>query len=135
MLVVGLDSTQDRSLLMPAYNDPLGARAAFNRNLLVRINRELGGNLDPMAFEHEARFNEERRRIEMHLVCRQWETFEVSGRYFVFEPGESIHTENSYKHTPARFRSLARQAGWSSVDCWTDHASACGVHLLERSCT
>jgi L-histidine Nalpha-methyltransferase len=135
MLVVGVDSTQDRSLLMPAYNDALGTTAAFNRNLLVRINRELGGNFDPMAFEHEARFNGERRRVEMHLVCRSWATFEVSGRYFVFEPGESIHTGNSYKHAQTRFLSLAREAGWSPVDRWTDSPSAYGVHLLERSCS
>jgi uncharacterized SAM-dependent methyltransferase len=134
MLVIGVDSTQDRSLLLPAYDDPLGVTAALHRNLLVRINRELGGDFDPMAFGHEAHFNAERRRVEMYLVCRKWQTFGVRGRDFIFAAGESIHTANSYKYTPARFRSLARDAGWRAMDCWTGASSNFGVHLLERSC-
>jgi uncharacterized SAM-dependent methyltransferase len=71
----------------------------------------------------------------MHLVCGNWETFEVCGRYFVFEPGESIHTESSYKYTRAQFHSLATHAGWMVADCWTDANSAFEVHLLARSCS
>jgi dimethylhistidine N-methyltransferase len=133
MLLIGVDSTQDRTRLLPAYNDRAGVTAAFNRNLLVRINRELEGNFDPAAFEHEARFNALLRRVEMHLVCRRWRTFEVCGRDFVFAAGESIHTENSYKYTHARFQSLVESAGWRALNSWTDGSSDFVVHLLERA--
>jgi len=132
MLVVGVDSTLDTSVLLPAYNDRLGVTAAFNKNLLTRINRELAGDFDPLSFRHEARFDRERQRIEMHLVSRTWETFEVLGRRFGFPGGDSIHTENSYKYTRARFESLAARAGWRPLQYWTDAHSRFAVHVLVR---
>lgn len=133
MLVVGVDSTLDRSVLIPAYDDREGVTAAFNRNLLERINRELDGDFDPLAFKHEARFNAELQRMEMHLVSKTWETFEALGRRFSFPAGESIHTENSYKYSLTGFQKLTRRAGWSPVQFWTDARSRFGVHVLERS--
>jgi L-histidine Nalpha-methyltransferase len=133
MLVVGVDSTLDRAVLIPAYDDREGVTAAFNRNLLVRINRELEGDFDPLAFRHEARFNAERQRVEMHLVSKTCETFEVLGRRFGFSAGESIHTESACKYSMIRFQSLARRAGWSPLQFWSDSRSRFGVHVLERS--
>ena len=133
MLVVGVDSTLDRSVLIPAYDDREGVTAAFNKNLLTRINRELAGDFDPMAFRHESRFNAEQQRVEMHLVSTTWETFEVLGRRFGFTAGEAIHTESSYKYSLARFQSLVERAGWSPVQFWTDARSRFAVHVLERS--
>ena len=132
MLVVGVDSTLDRSVLIPAYDDREGVTAAFNKNLLTRINRELAGDFDPMAFRHESRFNAEQQRVEMHLVSKTWETFEVLGRRFGFPAGEAIHTESSYKYSLARFQSLVERAGWSPVQFWTDARSRFAVHVLER---
>ena len=135
MLVVGVDSTLDRSVLIPAYDDREGVTAAFSKNLLTRINRELEGDFDPMAFRYEARFNAEQQRVEMHLVSKTWQTFEVLGRRFGFVAGESIHTENSYKYSLTRFQSLAKRAGWSPVQFWTDAHSRFAVHVLERIAT
>jgi L-histidine Nalpha-methyltransferase len=133
LLVIGVDSTVDRSLLMPAYDDRDGLTAAFNLNLLSRINRELEGSFDPAAFEHRVRFDAGQRRLEMHLVSRGWQEVEVLGRRFVFAAGESIHTENSYKYSPARFQALARRAHWRPVSLWSDSHSSFGVHVFERS--
>ena len=132
MLVVGVDSTLDRALLIPAYDDREGVTAAFNKNLLARINRELEGDFDPLAFKHEARFNAQRQCVEMHLVSKTWETFEVLGRRFCFAAGESIHTESSYKYSLARFQALAQRAGWAPLQFWTDAHARFGVHVLQR---
>ena len=132
MLVVGVDSTLDRSVLIPAYDDREGVTAAFNMNLLTRINRELEGDFDPLAFKHEARFNAQRQCVEMHLVSKTWETFEVLGRRFCFAAGESIHTESSYKYSLARFQALAQRAGWTPLQFWTDAHARFGVHVLQR---
>ena len=132
LLVVGIDSTLDPSVLVPAYDDAQGVTAEFNKNLLVRINRELDGDLDPLAFRHEARFNPLERRMEMHLVSRTWQTCEVLGRRFGFASGDSIHTENSYKYSRTRFGSLALQAGWAPLQFWTDANARLAVHVLER---
>jgi L-histidine Nalpha-methyltransferase len=132
LLVVGVDSTRDRSVLIPAYDDREGVTGTFNKNLLTRINRELEGDFDPQAFNHEARFNEQRQCVEMHLVSKTWETFEVLGRRFCFAAGESIHTESSYKYSLNRFQALAQHAGWEPVQFWTDSHARFGVHLLRR---
>ena len=133
LLVVGVDSTCNRSVLIPAYDDRLGVTAEFNKNLLVRINRELDGDFDPAAFSHEARFDIEQQRIEMHLVSRSWQTVEVLGRKFGFAAGESIHTENSYKYSLPRFEALARRAGWQHVQFWSDARMRFAVQVMERS--
>ncbi len=131
-LVLGVDLVKDRSVLEAAYDDAAGVTAAFNLNLLHRINRELDGEIDPDTFAHRAFFNETASRIEMHLVSRRAQSVRVAGRGFAFAEGESIHTENSYKYTLDDFRALAARAGWASVEAWTDRDGLFAVHALRR---
>ena len=132
LMVVGADPTQDPAVLVPAYDDRRGVTAAFNKNLLVRINRELGGNFSLSAFRHEARWNAEHQRIEMHLVSECTQRVTVLGRSVIIAAGESIHTENSYKYGLVKFQAMARRAGWSHRQFWTDGQSRFAVHVLER---
>ncbi len=132
-LVIGVDLEKDERVLYEAYNDQAGVTARFNLNVLHRINRELGGNFDLAAFTHRAIYNRDRHRIEMHLISSKAQTVRVLGRNFTFRPGESIHTENSYKYSLDRFTALARGAGWSPRHCWTDPAAMFSVHALEAS--
>lgn len=131
-MLVGVDPTRDPAVLIPAYDDPGGVTAAFNLNLLARLNRELGSNFDLAAFRHEARYNRQHGRVEMHLVSSQAQTARLLGRTIRFAAGESIHTENSYKYPIADFQTLARTAGWQPTQCWQDAAGRFSIHLLTR---
>ena len=133
LLIVGADTTQDPAVLIPAYDDRDGVTAAFNLNLLARINRELGADFSPTAFRHEARFNAEQQRVEMHLVSQYTQRVTVCGHPFQFAMGESIHTENSYKYGLLKFQHLAARAGWSHRQLWMDGQSRFAVHVLESS--
>jgi uncharacterized SAM-dependent methyltransferase len=104
--------------------------AAFNLNLLARINREAGGTFDLEAFRHEAIYNARDGRIEMHLVSRRVQEVRVCGRRFRFRAGETIHTENSYKYGVRQFQGLARSAGWLPRRVWTDDRALFSVHEL-----
>lgn len=128
--LVGADLVKSPSVLVPAYDDAQGVTAAFNKNLLARINRELGAAIDPDRFRHRAVWNATDSRIEMHLVSLQDQTVEIAGRTITFAAGESIHTENSYKFTVAGFTALAEQAGWRVQASWTDADFPFGVFLL-----
>jgi dimethylhistidine N-methyltransferase len=119
-LLIGVDTTQDPRRLVPAYDDARGVTAAFDLNLLTRINRELGGDFDVDAFHHEARFDIDLGRIEMHLVSDRAQVAHVRGRRFTFRPGETIHTENAYKYADPAFRALAHEAGWHCERAWRD---------------
>jgi dimethylhistidine N-methyltransferase len=130
-LLVGADATHDGERLVRAYDDRAGVTAAFNRNLLVRANRELDADFDLQAFGHEARWNEALHRVEMHLVSRKAQAATVAGRVFAFREGESIHTENAYKHGVLRFQALARRAGWRPHALWSARDSGFTVYLLE----
>jgi dimethylhistidine N-methyltransferase len=130
VLIVGVDLVKDANVLRAAYNDSAGITAAFNLNLLARMNRELGADFDLSAFEHRALYNRERQRIEMHLKSRKRQKVSLNGATFAFERGETIHTENSYKYTPEGFASLARQAGWIERALWTDKNGHFSVRLL-----
>jgi L-histidine N-alpha-methyltransferase len=129
-MIVGIDLVKNRDVLRAAYNDAKGVTAAFNLNLLRRINRELGGTFDLDGFEHRAVFNERQSRIEMHLVSRERQRVSVCGRAVEFKPGETIHTECSYKYTVASFGELAQRAGWTRVESWTDARDYFSVHVL-----
>ena len=129
-LLVGVDLRKDPALLLPAYDDAAGVTAAFNRNLLVRLNREAGADFDPGSFDHRAVWNAAEGRIEMHLVSRRAQRVTVAGVEIAFAAGESIHTENSYKHTVAGFAELAAAAGWRSERVWSDPRGLFSVHLL-----
>jgi dimethylhistidine N-methyltransferase len=129
-LVIGADLRKDPRLLHAAYNDSAGVTAAFNLNLLTRINRELDGTFDVSAFDHYAFYNPIERRIEMHLVSRRPQRVSISGRSFYFGTGESIHTENSYKFDVDGFRDMARRAGFVPEAVWLDDERWFSVHLL-----
>ncbi len=121
-LLLGTDLIKDRSTLESAYDDAQGVTAAFNRNLLVRINRELGGDFALDAFRHEARFCEDRERVEMHLVSLRDQAVSIPGADLAvsFARGESIHTENSHKYPIAGLARLATRAGFVEEASWTD---------------
>jgi dimethylhistidine N-methyltransferase len=129
--LIGVDLQKDRTVLKRAYNDSRGVTAAFNLNLLHRANRELGANFNLRQFQHCAFYNEEQSRIEMHLVstCRQ--TVSISGEPFLFERGEHIITEYSYKYRIDQFHRLARRAGWRAVKTWTDPRQWFSLHYLQ----
>lgn len=119
-LLLGIDLRKDIAVLERAYNDLAGVTAAFNRNLLVRINREFDAAFDPEAFQHLAFYNCERSRIEMHLVSAYEQRVRVGESTFDFRAGESIHTENSYKFDVAEFASRAARCGLRLDTKWTD---------------
>jgi dimethylhistidine N-methyltransferase len=129
-MILGVDLEKDERVLYDAYNDAAGVTARFNLNVLVRINRELGGNFDTTAFTHRAIYNREQHRIEMHLISKKPQTVRFLGTSFSFRAGESIHTENSYKYSTERFAALARSAGWKVCETWTDRARMFSVHAL-----
>lgn len=129
-LLIGVDLKKDRETLEAAYNDPEGITAAFNKNLLVRINRELDGEFDLEAFAHRAVYNKALGRVEMHLVSRFRQEVTAGGEVFVFQEGETIHTENSYKYDLEDFAGLAREAGFTPRGAWTDPQEYFSVHLL-----
>ncbi len=112
-LLIGIDLRKDVARLEAAYDDAAGVTAAFNLNILVRANRDLGANFDLGAFAHEAKFNDAESRVEIHIVSKAAQTVTACGKTFAFAEGEKIHTENSYKYTIESFQALARQAGWT----------------------
>jgi dimethylhistidine N-methyltransferase len=133
IFIVGVDLVKDEEILNRAYNDAAGVTAAFNRNLLTRINRELGAQFDVASFEHHAFFNRERSRIEMHLASLKRQRIAVCGASIAFRAGETIHTENSYKYTIESFQCLARGAGWTPLDVRTDIKKYFSVHVLKHA--
>ncbi|UEM21363.1 L-histidine N(alpha)-methyltransferase [Skermanella mucosa] len=130
LLPYGQSGVQLHRRQITAYNDSRGVTAAFNLNLLERINRELDGTFDLGGFIHRAFYDERLGRVEMHLESLWAQTAQVAGVPFCFEAGETIHTEVSYKYTVAGFRRLAEAAGWRSVECWTDGEGLFSVQLL-----
>ncbi|MFC3692883.1 L-histidine N(alpha)-methyltransferase [Chenggangzhangella methanolivorans] len=119
-MVIGVDLRKDIGTLIRAYDDAAGVTAAFNLNLLERINRELGGDFDLTRFAHEARWNARKSAIEMHLVSLSEQDVEVDGQKIRFAEGETIHTEDSRKYELAEFEALAASAGWRLAQTWTD---------------
>jgi dimethylhistidine N-methyltransferase len=130
-VLIGVDLRKDDAVLNAAYNDAAGLTAAFNLNLLHRINRELYADFNLDAFEHQAFYNSTAGRIEMHLVSRCRQTVRIDGRRFEFQAGEHIHTENSYKYTIEGFQALARTAGLSPVAAWSDRDRLFSLHYLQ----
>jgi dimethylhistidine N-methyltransferase len=119
-LFIGFDRVKDPAELLSAYDDEAGVTAEFDLNLLVRINRELGGDIPVQAFRHRAVWNEKLSRIEMHLQATRDVAFEVAGRAFTMASGETIHTENSHKYGERDARLLLLAGGWTPVEEWTD---------------
>lgn len=129
-LLVGVDLKKDEATLNAAYNDPEGVTAAFNRNLLVRMQRELGADLVLSAFDHHAFYNVARGRIEMHLVANRPTRIVIDDASFAFDSGEGIHTECSYKYSVDEFVALAALSGFQSERVWCDERQRFSVHCL-----
>jgi dimethylhistidine N-methyltransferase len=131
MLLIGMDRIKDERVLVSAYDDAQGVTAAFNMNLLERINRELDGTLPIEAFRHRAIWNDDRARIEMHLETTRDIAFTIEGRPFSMAAGETIHTENSHKYGQRDGRILLRAGGWTPIAEWTDPDGLFAVILAE----
>ncbi|MGA2808618.1 MAG: L-histidine N(alpha)-methyltransferase [Terracidiphilus sp.] len=121
-LLLGVDLAKDIRTLLAAYDDTAGVTAAFNLNLLARLNRELGADFDLEAFAHRARWNGQESRIEIHLVSLSKQRVRLSALDLEveFAEGETIHTENSYKYTPGQAEAMLTAAGFAPVETWTD---------------
>ena len=129
-MIVGVDLKKDANVLHAAYNDARGVTAAFNLNLLTRINRELAADFDLRAFSHYAFYDPGAGRIEMHLVSRRRQDVAIGPHRFSFARGESIHTESSYKYSIEEFQALAARAGFRAARVWTDRRGWFSVHGL-----
>ena len=130
-LLIGVDLIKDIKILEAAYNDLQKVTAAFNKNLLVRLNRELNANFQLDAFKHLAFYNQELNRIEMHLASNREQTIQIDEEYFRFGEGETIHTENSHKYSLTGFHSLAGLAGFYPVNVWTDPNNFFSLQYLQ----
>jgi dimethylhistidine N-methyltransferase len=128
--LVGVDLEKDTAILDAAYNDAAGHTAAFNLNLLERMRRELGAEVEPGQFAHRAFYNAADGRIEMHLVSRREQAIRIGSRVFEFATGEAIHTENSYKYSTTGFADLARAAGFEREALWVDDRGLFSIHYL-----
>ncbi|MDX3885686.1 L-histidine N(alpha)-methyltransferase [Edaphosphingomonas haloaromaticamans] len=131
MLLIGMDRVKSPAILIPAYDDAEGVTAAFNLNLLHRINRELDGDIPIAAFRHRAIWNDEAARIEMHLEAMADISFIVAGQRFAVAAGETIHTENSHKYDPRGARLLLAAGGWTPMREWTDPDGLFALILAE----
>jgi dimethylhistidine N-methyltransferase len=131
-MLVGVDLRKDRAVLEPAYDDYAGVTAAFNRNLLARINHELNGNFDLSTFQHRAIYNQDLGRIEMYLISTRAQSVTIGriGLTVDFTDGETIHTENSYKYSLAEVSAVATSAGLLDLRHWQDEAGRFSLHLL-----
>jgi L-histidine Nalpha-methyltransferase len=129
-MLIGVDLKKDVEILDAAYNDRAGVTAAFNLNLLERVNRELDADLDIDRFEHMAFYNEAEGRVEIYIRSLASQEARIAGSRFRFAENELIHTEYSYKYSVAEFRALAARAGFRPVDTWTDPAELFSVHYF-----
>ena len=132
-LLIGVDLKKSPAVLNAAYNDRKGVTAAFNLNLLVRLNHEFNANFNLDLFQHHAFYNEKEGRIEMHLLSSVEQTITIAGRQIAFGARESIHTENSYKYSVAEFQTLAIAAGFKPVAVWVDDQALFSVHYLSAA--
>jgi dimethylhistidine N-methyltransferase len=130
-LLIGVDLAKDPARLHAAYNDSTGVTARFNKNLLVRANRELGADFDLDAFAHYAPYNPVEHRIEMYLVSLKRQRVTLCGKHFDFVADEPVHTEDSHKYTIESFREMAVRAGFNPRAVWTDEERLFSVHWLE----
>ncbi|BDW83060.1 dimethylhistidine N-methyltransferase [Erythrobacter sp. Dej080120_24] len=130
-LLIGMDLIKDESVLVAAYDDAAGVTAQFNLNLIRRVNRELAGDIPIDELRHEARWNDDFARVEMHLVATRDIAFTVAGQRFTLAEGESIHTENSHKFDSRTSNMLLHAGGWEPVARWTDDEGRFSLLLAE----
>ena len=132
-LLIGVDTRKDPAVLNLAYNDRQGVTAAFNLNILNHVNRLTGANFHPQHFSHQAFYNDQLGRIEMHLQSLCSQVVNVAGENIRLQAGETIHTENSYKYEPAQFAELAQAAGFRQLHCWMDSQRHFSLHYYEAN--
>ncbi len=132
-LLIGVDLAKDPAVLHAAYNDARGITEAFNKNLLLRANRELGADFDADAFAHYAFYNPAAQRIEMHLISRRRQRVRIAGETVTFAEGEAIHTEDSHKYTLESFHALVAEAGYAPRAVWTDAERLFSLQWLEAA--
>ncbi|WP_193164306.1 L-histidine N(alpha)-methyltransferase [Microbulbifer hainanensis] len=130
-LLIGTDLDKDSVILERAYHDSEHVTAAFNKNLLTRINSELQGNFDLSLFAHRAFYHSLRQRVEMHLVCLRSHDVTIAGERIHFREGETIHTENSHKYSLNGFRGLLEDTGFQTVTHWTDRECRYAIHYAQ----
>lgn len=130
MLLIGVDTKKAEALLRTTYNDAAGITAQFNCNLLHRMQRELGAELQPECFVHRAFYNAAAGRVEMHLVSTEHQRLRIDGHEFFFARGETLHTENSYKYAPDEFLQLAKRGGFCALKQWLDSDGMFAIYLL-----
>ncbi|HED18648.1 MAG TPA: L-histidine N(alpha)-methyltransferase, partial [Gammaproteobacteria bacterium] len=129
-LLIGVDLKKDPAVLNAAYNDSEGFTAAFNMNLLARMNNELDANFRISQFKHSAFYNEQSGRVEMHLVSQSEQVVQIDNTHFGFSRNDTIHTENSYKYSIKEFQTLARLGDFEPDKVWTDPDDLFSLHLL-----
>ena len=130
-MLIGVDLKKDERILHAAYNDAQGVTAAFNINLLARLNRDLGATFNLNQFQHNAYYNANLGRIEMHLVSLMEQSVTLGPEVILFRKDETIHTENSYKYSQDDFKALSYQAGYKSIKAWTDPDIKFGIFFLQ----
>ena len=131
-LLIGVDTKKDIDVLERAYNDADGVTEAFNKNILTRINTELNANFMVDNFSHNAFYNDQHGRIEMHLVSNCDQLVNIDNETFGFRKGESVHTENSYKYHKLEFDELAHNSGFNPVDTWQDEDNLFNIHFYKK---
>jgi L-histidine Nalpha-methyltransferase len=133
LLLIGVDQPKTVERLEAAYNDRAGVSAAFARNLLVRLNRDLEGTFEPEAFRYQATWQSQQSRIAMALVSRKAQQVQLAGRHWPFQAGDALITEYSVKYSPAAFQELAQSAGWQPLQRWSDPQGDLSLHLLAQA--
>ena len=131
MVIIGVDLVKDISTLISAYDDKKGITAKFNKNILRRINTELGGDIDLNSYKHLAVYNKSKKRIEMRLKSKKNSSIKVNGSKYLIRKNEEIHTENSHKYSIKSFKNLANKAGWKLKKTWVDNKKLFSVHCLD----
>lgn len=132
LLIIGVDNRKSRAVIERAYNDGAGVTAEFNLNLLRRVNSELSGNFDLENFSHRAFYDEENGRIEMHLVAKRDATYEIGKHRIHFSPGETIHTENSYKYSAEQVSEIAGNCGFNVIRRFQDADRYYSLYVMQR---
>ena len=130
-LLIGVDLVKNIGVLEAAYNDQQKVTEAFNKNLLLRLNRELGASFQVDRFQHRAFYNRDFDRIEMHLASEGEQVIRIADELIYFKAGETIHTENSHKYSIAGFQRLALRAGFHPVKVWTDPDDLFSIHYMQ----
>ncbi len=129
-IIIGADLVKDISTLINAYDDKKGVTAKFNKNILRRINTELGADINLNSYKHLAIYNKQKKRIEMRLKSKKRNNIRINGSNYLIKKNEEIHTENSHKYTIKSFKNLANKAGWKLEKTWVDDKKLFSVHCL-----